>query len=505
MTFVKTALFHKAGEGSGGGGGGAVNSVNGKTGNVVLNAKDVHAVPQLSTMPAADGNLHNAVVQYIGETIIGEHTQRIQGFFYRNVPGYINPYATVSQTVGSTLSNLDVDTNQFYTHEWPTGNGTFDFTYVYIPSSITLDNSRKEPDTFEITSINADGVFAAIRDAGLNPEAMDLESTVIYYDPAESKWFIDPYIPPEGSMGGVDIDSYITYTGTLDPINASWIMISSMVVGMQSWTENGNPIIITDYGVTYSGTPNDGDVLTVEFSADSVVYSWWPISVQAGDLPDTTDHYGQFLKVDIDGPSWSPINALQNNTSNTNGLAILGSVTGTCSNATAVGASAEAQNNNTTAIGYNTKAESTSCTAIGSSADAFRMRSTAIGFSAHTGGNDAVCVGSSATTSDVNSDGMVAIGGLSGGNGDGAVAIGYGAKVGATGAIQISSRYGNINTNSDAYTFKVANRNGNFMIMNANGNLPADRLASTTGLADGNYRLRLTMASGVPTLSWVAE
>ena len=30
-------------------------------------------------------------------------------------------------------------------------------------------------------------------------------------------------------------------------------------------------------------------------------------------------------------------------------------------------------------------------------------------------------------------------------------------------------------------------------------------LPDTTGLADGNYRLRLTMASGVPTLSWVAE
>lgn len=39
----------------------------------------------------------------------------------------------------------------------------------------------------------------------------------------------------------------------------------------------------------------------------------------------------------------------------------------------------------------------------------------------------------------------------------------------------------------------------------ATGNLPADRLASTTGLADGNYRLRLVMASGVPTLEWVAE
>lgn len=64
---------------------------------------------------------------------------------------------------------------------------------------------------------------------------------------------------------------------------------------------------------------------------------------------------------------------------------------------------------------------------------------------------------------------------------------------------------GTYSDNYDENTFKVANANGNFEMMDANGNLPADRLASTTGLADGNYRLRLTMANGVPTLSWVAE
>ena len=64
---------------------------------------------------------------------------------------------------------------------------------------------------------------------------------------------------------------------------------------------------------------------------------------------------------------------------------------------------------------------------------------------------------------------------------------------------------GTYSDNYDANTFKVANANGNFEIMSADGTIPADRLASTTGLADGNYRLRLTMANGVPTLSWVAE
>lgn len=44
-----------------------------------------------------------------------------------------------------------------------------------------------------------------------------------------------------------------------------------------------------------------------------------------------------------------------------------------------------------------------------------------------------------------------------------------------------------------------------YTLLNGAGLIPADRLASTTGLADGNYRLRLVMASGVPTLEWVAE
>ena len=60
-------------------------------------------------------------------------------------------------------------------------------------------------------------------------------------------------------------------------------------------------------------------------------------------------------------------------------------------------------------------------------------------------------------------------------------------------------------TNPESNTFYVALNSNNYKLLGSDGSLPADRLASTTGLADGNYRLRLTMASGVPTLSWVAE
>ena len=128
-----------------------------------------------------------------------------------------------------------------------------------------------------------------------------------------------------------------------------------------------------------------------------------------------------------------------------------------------------------------------------------------IGYGANIGMEHDVVIGYSASTSSNSGSGYnVAMGAGSYINGKRAVAIGGQAEATADHAIQIGSK-NSATTNSDANTFKVANANGNFEMMDANGNLPAARLASITGLADGNYRLRLTISSGVPTLSWVAE
>jgi hypothetical protein len=56
------------------------------------------------------------------------------------------------------------------------------------------------------------------------------------------------------------------------------------------------------------------------------------------------------------------------------------------------------------------------------------------------------------------------------------IAIGYNAQVASGfGAIQIGT-----GTNSDANTFKVANRNGNFEMMSADGTIPLERLTKVT-------------------------
>lgn len=122
-------------------------------------------------------------------------------------------------------------------------------------------------------------------------------------------------------------------------------------------------------------------------------------------------------------------------------------------------------------------------------------------------GNYGVCVGNDTKTV---GDCGISIGFSAGrlnSNSKYAICIGYNNAATAIGAYQFGS-----GTNSEAGTVCFAlNTDGNnanwhnYKVLDSDGTIPADRLASTTGLADGNYRLRLTIASGVPTLTWVAE
>ena len=198
----------------------------------------------------------------------------------------------------------------------------------------------------------------------------------------------------------------------------------------------------------------------VSDGGNPATYSWTAVQVQAGgggSLPSQTGNSGKFLTTDGTDASWSD-KPLVNTATGTSSLTLIGMPT---------------SSNFATNIGYNTSVGNAHGLAIGSNASSQGTGSIAIGRSA-------------SQTS---------------GAGNNQIAIGYDAHTaGGVNSVQIGS-----GTNSSANTVCFGNANGNFTIMDANGNLPTDRLASTTGLTDGNYRLRLVMASGVPTLTWVAE
>lgn len=184
-------------------------------------------------------------------------------------------------------------------------------------------------------------------------------------------------------------------------------------------------------------------------------YSWTAIEVQDG-LPDQTGQSGKFLTTDGTDASWVTVNALQNTATGANGVGIVGTSSG--SKSVVLG---ETTNDNgagaNVLIGYGAKANNwTASYAIG------------IGFSTKVGSEDAIAIGDSAESTAKR-----------------AVSIGHYAKATAQYAIQIG---GTAATNSDTNTFKVANANGNFEIMSADGTIPTARLTKV------NSTITLTVA-----------
>ena len=218
-------------------------------------------------------------------------------------------------------------------------------------------------------------------------------------------------------------------------------------------------------GTTDSTHTNGYFYKCVSDGAVTPTYSWINVEVQpAGDsLPSQTGNAGKFLTTDGTDASWSD--------------------TPLVNKATDYGIAISSNGNNVT---------SSRSIAIGNSAKAtgagiILERSIAIGHSTQS-----------------NNSGTIAVGHLSKSNGSGSIAIGHSANATADGAIQIGSTFTTGGaTNSVANTLKIANTNGNFEMMSADGTIPTDRY-TTTPSSDGNYVPTLSISSGTTTRSWTS-
>lgn len=229
-----------------------------------------------------------------------------------------------------------------------------------------------------------------------------------------------------------------------------------------------------DAGFTFTGTPQDGDVVAFTCTVEeaSASYAWNRIDVQPAPsgLPDQTGNAGKFLTTDGTDASWSD-KPLVNTATPTNSLSILGTNT---------------TSDNTITIGKNCNVYGTqgNSVVIGNSISVnYVPESVGIGNQC-TPYNYSVCVGKG-----------------SGGAGSYAVSLGWGAKVNGTHAIQIGNT-GSTTTNYDANTVKIANANGNFEIMSADGTIPTTRLTKvnttiTLAAADWSSNTQTVSVTGM--------
>jgi len=225
-----------------------------------------------------------------------------------------------------------------------------------------------------------------------------------------------------------------------------------------------------------------GDVLTLDANGDAV----WQAG--GGGLPSQTGQSGKFLTTDGTDASWATVNALQNESTG-GGLWIK-------QPGTSASISGSARSIWTT---------------YGSNSNKFHIAISG-NYSTGTPGDSSIAVGGRASGSN-----SVAIGGWASGNGaiaigwivnnttatgNNSIAIGSSTRATADYAIQIGTNPYLLNTNPDANTFKVANANGNFEIMSADGTVPTARLTkvnttATLAVADWSSNTQTVSVTGM--------
>lgn len=94
------------------------------------------------------------------------------------------------------------------------------------------------------------------------------------------------------------------------------------------WSYDGNTVDLTDYGITYTGTPVADDVITVVYTAESTTYAWTRIDVQptVDPLPSQTGNAGKFLVTNGTSAGWS--NTISNNSNSVSSLTLDNAATG---------------------------------------------------------------------------------------------------------------------------------------------------------------------------------
>lgn len=407
--------------GNGGGGSGAVDSVNGKTGVVVLDATDVGALPDSTVIPAAqvnsDWNANSGVAQILNKPTLGTAAAAATTDFATAAQGSLADTAVQPGDL-ATVATTGAYSDLIGTPSIPAAQVNSDWN-----SSSGVSEILNKP---SLATVATSGAYS------------DLTGT--------------PTIPSKAA--DVNAIPQLATLPTADSTNVGQLVQFS--------------------GVT--GTYTNGYFYTSTYDSGAGTYSWVQTDVQpaggSGSLPDQTGNAGKFLTTDGTDASWAK--ALANESTSSSSISIGSSLS----------------KGNSVALGYYISMGGTSQYAVlvGNGVYTNKVYATAIGPSARVEGSSGTTIGYNSQANGINS-----------------VALGTNAIAQSNYSIQLGK-----GTNSTIGSLSVGlaldnSSYNNYTLLTVDGLIPADRIASTTGLTDGNYRLRLTMADGTPTLSWVAE
>ena len=235
----------------GGSGGGAVSSVNGKTGDVVLNAEDVNAIPQLTDLPT-----DSSAADWVGKKVLymgDDHEEMgyVHGLMYEctsSSDGYETSYSWDICKVQSDFQNVP----QFSSVRLDINEDFFRSTYGSAYDSMLFQYSGQSFDETPATG-SANTTSQTITDVQL-----DVDTFVAYETP-----ILQPVDPYEG------FEAQYTFE-----YNNGWSLIRSRWFPLEEEETFNVPVDIADFGITYTGTPTNGDTIDVTIYPGIATYRY---------------------------------------------------------------------------------------------------------------------------------------------------------------------------------------------------------------------------------------
>ena len=429
---------------------------------------------QVDTLPTASATEEGNIYQYIGAT----DANYTNGYFYKCISDGQNP-ATYS------WSNIQVQASSGGLPSQTGNAGKF----------LTTDGTDASWGTVPIhTEFDSISIGQSFEDFGTPQHAYNIR-----------------IVPSTGSWTRYDQGNYNINLGSFAQIESNNIT-NCVILGARAgttflsdgttysnklWFANANSWYevvspdgtIPEARLASTGGTSAGDVLQLDSNGNAI---WAPVSGGGSSLPDMTGQSGKYLTNDGSAASWATINALSNTATGNSSLTIDGTAATDwgCVNI-GTGSTAKGGDANT-AIGVNAKV-------LGS--NNYSYYNTAIGQGAKAGDSSKSncwynsAIGANAEASAGSQMGSTAIGANALASEPLSIAISGGGsqvKARAIGAIQIGgSGYGNENT--EAGTLKIGlgtTTNGvgwtNYKLLDTDGTIPEDRLASTTGTSTGD-------------------
>lgn len=232
---------------------------------------------QVSTMPTADAGNSGDILQYVGAT----DATYTNGYFYVNTPTYSGSSATISQTTGSGLTDLAVDVATFESAEQPSGDETVNFVAASVSESIDPTQFQFDAATIEIDP----AVFLSMKTSIYGGDWANVARIYFSYDGDNDSFGVAAFDADNyelGSAGGINPTYWgiSVVSGTLPSSGSFGTNLYYTPAGIQ-WTKGGDTVTLADYGISFTGNPTDGDVLTVAYTAPAISgYAWEQINVQ---------------------------------------------------------------------------------------------------------------------------------------------------------------------------------------------------------------------------------